>query len=99
MMVGMTREPLFVPFLAFGPCGIHVEMHDDVQFLVAPLNDHDTTEMVRTIKGNRLSLGYCGQPLGDAKAIEDVLLRISRLAEENPEISELDLNPIFALSE
>jgi acyl-CoA synthetase (NDP forming) len=68
-----------------------------VQFRVTPLADRDAAEMVREIKGYRLLEGYRGQPPTDLKAIEDVLLRISRLVEEISEISELDLNPIFAL--
>lgn len=53
--------------------------------------------MVRAIKGYRILTGYRGRPAVDCKAIEDVLLRISHLAEAIPEISELDLNPMFAL--
>jgi acetate---CoA ligase (ADP-forming) len=55
--------------------------------------------MVQGIKGYRLLEGYRGQPAVDLKAIEEVLLRVSHLAETIPEISELDLNPIFALPE
>lgn len=55
--------------------------------------------MVREIKGYRLLQGYRGQPAADVKTIEDVLLRISRLVEKIPEISELDMNAIFALPE
>jgi len=97
VMVGMTRDPLFGPLLAFGLGGIHVEILDDVQFRVAPLTDHDAAQMVRKIKGYRLLQGYRGQPAADVKGIEEMLLRLSRLVEEIPEISELDLNPIFAL--
>jgi acyl-CoA synthetase (NDP forming) len=99
VMVGMTRDPLFGPLLAFGLGGIHVEILDDVQFRVAPLTDHDAAQMVRKIKGYRLLQGYRGQPAADVKGIKEVLLRLSRLVEEIPEISELDLNPIFALPE
>jgi acyl-CoA synthetase (NDP forming) len=98
-MVGMTRDPLFGPLIAFGLGGIHVEILGDVQFRVTPLTDRDATAMVHEIKGYRLLQGYRGQPPADVKAIEEVLLRISRLIQEIPEISELDLNPIFALPE
>jgi len=96
-MVGMTRDPLFGPLIAFGLGGIHVEILGDVQFRVTPLTDRDATAMVHEIKGYRLLQGYRGQPPADVKAIEEVLLRISRLVQEIPEISELDLNPTFAL--
>jgi acyl-CoA synthetase (NDP forming) len=54
--------------------------------------------MIHGIKGYRLLSGYRGHPAADIEAIKDVLLRISRLVEEIPEIYELELNPIFALS-
>lgn len=99
VMVGMTRDPLFGPLIAFGLGGIHVEILGDVQFRVTPLTDQDATEMVRSIKGYRVLTGYRGQPAVDLKALEEALLRISQLVEASPEISELDLNPIFALPE
>ena len=97
VMVGMTRDPLFGPLIAFGLGGIHVDILGDVQFRVAPLTDHDAQEMIRGIKGYRLLTGYRGHPSADLEALEQTLLRVSRLVEEIPEISELDLNPIFAL--
>jgi len=97
VMVGMTRDPLFGPLIAFGLGGIHVEILGDVEFRNAPLTDRDAAQMVHEIKGYRLLQGYRCRPAADVKAIEDTLLRVSRLCEETPEISELDLNPIFAL--
>ena len=97
VMVGVTRDPLFGPLVAFGLGGIHVEVLGDLQLRVAPLTDRDAAEMVRAIKGHRLLTGYRRQPAVDLKAIEEVLLRISSLTEAIPEISEIDLNPIFAL--
>jgi ATP-grasp domain-containing protein len=82
----------------FGLSGIHVEILGDVQFRITPLTEDDAMEMIRGIKGHSLLTGYRGQQPADIKAIEEVLLRISRLVEEIPEIYELDLNPIFALS-
>ena len=97
VMVGVTTDPLFGPLIAFGLGGIHVEILGDVRFRVTPLTDRDAREMVREIRGFRLLEGYRGHPPADVKALEEVLLRISLLLEEVPEITELDLNPIFAL--
>ena len=99
VMVGMTRDPLFGPLIAFGLGGTHVEILGDLQFRVAPLTDRDAAEMVRRIKSYRLLAGYRGHPPADLEALEETLLRVSRLVEEVPEISELDLNPIFVLPE
>lgn len=96
--IGMTHDPLFGPLIAFGLGGIHVEILGDVCFRVTPLTDHDAGEMVRGIRGYRLFEGYRGHPAADVAALEDLLLRVSRFVEEVPEIHELDLNPVFALS-
>jgi acetyl coenzyme A synthetase (ADP forming)-like protein len=97
VMIGVTQDPLFGPLLAFGLGGVHVEILADVCFRITPLTDRDAAEMVRAIRGYRLLQGYRGHPPADVEAIQDVLLRLSRLVEEIPEIGEVDLNPIFAL--
>ena len=97
VMVGVTQDPLFGPLIAFGLGGIHVEILGDVCFRVTPLTDRDAGEMVQEIRGYRLLQGYRGQGPADVEAIQEVLLRISRLVEEAAEITELDLNPVFAL--
>jgi acyl-CoA synthetase (NDP forming) len=96
VMVGVTLDPLFGPLVAFGLGGVYVELLGDVCFRVAPLTDRDAAEMVRSIRGVRLLQGYRGHPPADLSALEELLLRVSRLAEELPEIDELDLNPVFA---
>jgi acyl-CoA synthetase (NDP forming) len=97
VMVGVTTDPSLGPLIAFGLGGIHVEILGDVCFRITPLTDRDASDMVRGIRGSRLLEGYRGHPAADVKALEEVLLRISLTVEEIPEISELDLNPIFAL--
>jgi acetate---CoA ligase (ADP-forming) len=97
VLVGMTHDPLFGPLIAFGLGGIHVEILGDVCFRVTPLTDRDAGEMVRAIRGYRLFEGYRGHPAADVAALEELLLSVSRLVEEVPEIHELDLNPVFAL--
>jgi acyl-CoA synthetase (NDP forming) len=97
VMVGMTQDPLFGPLVAFGLGGVHVEVLGDVCFRVTPLTDRDAADMVRAIRGRRLLEGHRGHPPADLAALEEVLLRVARLAEEVPEASELDLNPVFAL--
>lgn len=97
VMIGVTHDSPFVPLIAFGLGGIYVEILGDVCFRITPLSNRDAAEMVRAIKGYPLLRGYRGHPPADIAALEQVLLRISRLVEEIPEIRELDLNPIFAL--
>jgi acyl-CoA synthetase (NDP forming) len=97
VMAGVTQDPLFGPLVAFGLGGVHVEILADVGFRVAPLTDRDAAELVRGIRGLPLLQGYRGSPAADLAAMEEVLLRVSRLAEELPEVGEIDLNPIVAL--
>ena len=97
LMVGVTLDPSFGPLLAFGLGGIHVEILRDVSFRVTPITDLDAKEMIRSIRGYPLLKGYRGHPPADLPAMEDLLLRVARLVEEVPEISELDMNPVFAL--
>ena len=97
LMVGVTQDPSFGPLIGFGLGGIHVEILKDVCFRVTPVTDRDAKEMIRSIRGYRLLEGYRGHPPADLTAIEEVLLRVARLVEEIPEISELDLNPVIAL--
>lgn len=97
VMVGVTQDPLFGPLIAFGLGGIHVEILGDVCFRATPLTDRDAHDMVRSIRGYRLLDGYRGHAPADIEAIEELLLRLSRLVEDVPDITELDLNPVFAL--
>jgi acetyl coenzyme A synthetase (ADP forming)-like protein len=97
LMVGVTQDPSFGPLIAFGLGGIHVEILQDVCFRVTPITDLDAKEMIRSIRGYRLLEGYRGHAPADIPAIEDLLLRVARLVEEVPQITELDLNPVIAL--
>ena len=96
-MIGVSDDPLFGPLVAFGLGGIHVEVLRDVQFRVAPLTDRDVDDLIHGIRGLPLLRGYRGHPPADLEALRELLLRVSRLAVEVPEISELDLNPVIAL--
>ena len=97
VMAGMVQDPSFGPLIGFGLGGIHVEILGDVRFRITPLTELDAADLIRSIKGYRLLQGYRGHAPGDVDAIQELLLRLSRLVEEVPDIVELDLNPIFAL--
>ncbi len=97
-MIGVSYDPLFGPLVAFGLGGIHVEILGDVRFRVAPLTDRDADELIHGIRGLPLLFGYRGHPPADLDAVRELLLRVSRLAVDVPEIVELDLNPVMAMS-
>lgn len=96
LVIGMTRDPQFGPMLMFGLGGTSVEILKDVAFRITPLTRQDAREMVRQIKGYRLLEGYRGQPPVDIEYLEEMLMKLSAFVEENPEIKEMDINPLFA---
>jgi len=71
-----------------------VELLKDVIFRVHPLSDRDAAEMVRGIKGAALFDGYRGAPPSDIAALQEMLLRVSQMVGDHPEILEMDLNPV-----
>jgi acyl-CoA synthetase (NDP forming) len=96
LVMGMMRDPQFGPILMFGLGGTSVEILRDVAFRITPLTRQDAKEMIRQIKGYPLLEGYRGQPPVDIPYIEDMLMKLSAFIEENPEIKEMDINPILA---
>jgi len=95
-IAGMTRDSSFGPLVMFGLGGIFVEVLRDVVFRVAPINRHEAADMIAGLRGTKLLDALRGSPPADRRAIEDVLLRLSLLAEDFPEIAELDINPLLA---
>ncbi len=94
-IVGMTRDALFGPVVLFGLGGVAVELLHDVSVRVAPLTDRDADEMIRGIRSYPLLEGYRGAPPANTESLLDLLHRVSRMAIEQPEILELDLNPVL----
>jgi acetyl coenzyme A synthetase (ADP forming)-like protein len=96
VIVGLVNDPLFGPLLMFGTGGTSVELLGDRAFRTLPLTDVDAAELVRTPRGSALLFGHRGAPPCDVTAVEDLLLRVARLAEELPQLAEMDLNPVVA---
>jgi len=96
-LIGVVNDRRFGPLVAFGLGGVHAEILGDVHLKIAPLTDRDADDLLHQIRGYRLLEGHRGHAPGDTDALKDLLLRISRLAEELPEVAELDLNPVIAL--
>jgi len=96
LLAGLVQDPVFGPLVAFGPGGVLAELIGEASFRIAPLTDADARELVEEGKAGRLVRGFRHAP-ADAPALVDLVLRLSRLAEDLPEIAELDLNPVLAL--
>jgi len=94
VIIGVTLDPTFGPVMMFGLGGVFVEILKDVSFRSIPLSNYDAEDMIEEIKGYALLKGYRGTT-ADLPALRDLLLNLSDLVMENPEIKEMDLNPVF----
>jgi acyl-CoA synthetase (NDP forming) len=96
VIIGMTKDEQFGPVLMFGLGGILVEVLKDVSFRIVPLAKRDASQMIKEIKGYPLLQGYRGQEPADIPFLEALIIKVSDFIDKNPEIKELDLNPVFA---
>jgi len=95
MIVGVTHDPAFGPLVLAGLGGTFVEVLGDVAVRITPLSDTDVDEMLRSLRSYRLLTGYRQSPPLDVAAFAELLHRVSAMVEDIPEITELDLNPVF----
>jgi acetyltransferase len=93
-IVGVTLDPSFGPLIMFGMGGVYAELMKDVAVRLHPLTDSDARELVKSIKMTKLFEGFRGAPPSDTESLEDLLLRLSALVEDIPQIAELDFNPV-----
>jgi acyl-CoA synthetase (NDP forming) len=99
IIVGMNRDPQFGPVILFGLGGIMVEIFQDVSLRLAPLSRDEALAMIKEIKSYAMMAGYRGRPPVDETAIAECLQVVARMAQNHPEILEIDLNPIFAYAD
>jgi acetyltransferase len=99
IIVGFKREPGVGPVIMFGMGGIQVELLKDVVFKLAPLSREEAARMVRGIRSLPLLTGGRGILACDLAAIENLLVSVSQMAMDLPEITEMDLNPAFVYPE
>ena len=94
LLVGFTSDPHFLPAVACASGGTAAELLADVAIRLAPLTERDVHEMPRALASFPVLAGHRGVPLGDVAALEDVLRRVSAIADDLPAIAELDCNPV-----
>jgi acetyltransferase len=94
VIIGVVRDPTFGPLLMFGLGGIYVELLKDVTFRLAPLDHPEALRMIESIRSAGLLRGMRGAKPADVDAVADVLVRVSALVSDFPEIVELDINPL-----
>jgi acyl-CoA synthetase (NDP forming) len=96
VIAGVVQEPVFGPLVVFGLGGVTTDVLGDRSARLSPLTDTDAAALIRSIRAAPLLLGHRGTPAADLTALQDILLRVSRLADDLPQIAELDLNPVIA---
>jgi len=94
--VGVIQEPVFGPLVVFGLGGVATEVLGDCAASLTPLTDADADDLIHGVRAAPLLRGHRGTPPVDTGALAGVLLRVSRLADELPEVAELELNPVLA---
>ena len=95
-IVGVVQEPVFGPVVVFGLGGVATDVLGDHAARLAPLTGADADDLIHSIRAAPALLGRSGRPAADIGAVRDTLLRVSRLADDLPQVAELDLNPVIA---
>jgi len=95
VVIGVTTDLQFGHAIMFGLGGVLVEVFRDVAFRIAPLTERDAEEMIAEISGARVLKGVRGRGPADVAALRQLLVQVSNLVVEHPEISEMDLNPVI----
>ncbi len=96
VIIGVVQEPVFGPLVVFGLGGVTTDVLGDRSARLTPLTDVDAAALIRSIRAAPLLLGHRGGAPADLPALQDILIRISRLADDLPQVAELDLNPVIA---
>lgn len=97
--LGVVRDPRFGPLVMVGAGGVATELWADQVFLVPPVSRRDAARAIRSLRVWPLLDGYRGAPAGDVEGLEDLLVRVARLADDVPAVAEMDLNPVVVAEE
>ena len=97
IIIGCKQEPGMGPMLMLGMGGIYVEVLKDVTFRLAPVTVHEARGMIDSIKTKKLLEGTRGEQPSDLEALTECIQRVSQLVTDNPQIKELDMNPVLVM--
>ncbi|MBW6460428.1 MAG: bifunctional acetate--CoA ligase family protein/GNAT family N-acetyltransferase [Bacteroidales bacterium] len=95
MILGIKKDPVFGTVLLVGMGGVGAEVFQDTKLAFPPLNERLTRTMIRSLKIYPFLKGYRGAPAKDIEKLIEVIIRLSYLAADYPEILELDINPLL----
>jgi acyl-CoA synthetase (NDP forming) len=95
VIIGGRRDQEFGPVILFGLGGLFTEVLRDVALRICPIHAAQALAMIEETKGVRILKGFRGHAAADMKALADCLVKVSKLLVENPDIGNLDMNPLF----
>ena len=93
-VIGASEDALFGPVVSFGVGGVVTELVEDRGYRIPPVSALDAHELVRAPRAAPLLLGHRGAPSVDTDELEDLIVRVSQLSDDLPELVELELNPV-----
>jgi acyl-CoA synthetase (NDP forming) len=99
MILGLSTDPQFGPVILLGAGGIYTEIMRDISIRLAPVSIQTAHSMIRELKSFPLLQGARGQAGCDLEALASLITRVSELAFLFPQVSELDINPVFLLAQ
>ncbi len=95
VILGVSKDPSFGHLIMFGLGGIYVELFKNVTFRLAPIGRNNARRMITSIRGFEILTGFRGKPEADIEKIEKLLVGLSNMVTDNPQIRELDINPLL----
>ena len=94
-MIGVVRDPVFGPAISFGLGGTMVEVIRDRAVALPPLNPFLARDLIRRTRASQALQPLRGAPAADEEAVEDILLRVSEIVCELPDVGAIDINPLI----
>lgn len=95
LLVGLKRDPVFGPVVAFGLGGVMTEVFRDIALARTPFSDRDIDELLDSIRATRILGAFRGAPVVDRAALGSILRAVAQIAVDLPEVTEIDINPLL----
>jgi acyl-CoA synthetase (NDP forming)/RimJ/RimL family protein N-acetyltransferase len=95
-VIRTTEDPVFGPVVTFSIAGPPTDLLDDIGYRIPPLTDVDVTDLISSVKASPLLDGYRGAAVADRGALADLIARVSVLADRQPDVASLEINPVIA---
>jgi acyl-CoA synthetase (NDP forming)/RimJ/RimL family protein N-acetyltransferase len=95
-VVRTAEDPVFGPVVSFSIAGPPTDLLDDIGYRIPPLTDVDVNDLISSVKASPLLDGYHGAAVADRGALADLIARVSVLADRQPDVASLEINPVLA---